>query len=282
MPRKVQFSREMIIDAAIEMVREKGYESINARDLGTWLGCSSRPLFTAFKNMEEVVEATRQEAAKRFLSFVREAEREDISAGETPVPGVVAGSKYQVSDWQQAGVSDSKTQVSDSKVRVSDSKYQVSGWQQAGVSDSKVQVSSSKVRVSDSKDQVSGRQQAGTPAHPVAEPISKRMGMRIVQFAAQEPNLYDFIHWSGGTMPDVAELSEMMSAYYVRDYKLPPGEARDFFEQMMLFSMGLCTMITHRVREYKPEEIGHLLEIHFQATMEYFKRSKEQGAKNKD
>ena len=207
MPRKVQYSREMIIDAAIEMVRAKGYESINARDLGAWLGCSSRPLFTAFRNMEEVVAATRMEAAARFLAFVREAEKEGSAPTSRGVPGHCA---------------------------------------------------------------LSG------------EPISKRMGMRIVQFAAREPNLYNFIHWSGGTMPDVAELREMMSEYYVRDYQLSPDEARDFFEQMMLFSMGLCTMITNHVREYKPEEIGHLLQVHFQATMEYFKRNQEQGTKNKD
>ena len=41
MPRKVQYSREMIIDSAIEMVREKGPECINARDLGDYMGCSS-------------------------------------------------------------------------------------------------------------------------------------------------------------------------------------------------------------------------------------------------
>lgn len=32
----------MIIDSAIEMVREKGPECINARDLGDYMGCSSR------------------------------------------------------------------------------------------------------------------------------------------------------------------------------------------------------------------------------------------------
>ena len=40
MPRKVQYSREMIIDSAIEMVREKGPDCINARDLGEYMGCS--------------------------------------------------------------------------------------------------------------------------------------------------------------------------------------------------------------------------------------------------
>ena len=70
MARKVQYSREMILDAAIEMVREKGYESINARHLGAWMGCSSRPLFTAFRNMEELINATREEACNRFLQAV--------------------------------------------------------------------------------------------------------------------------------------------------------------------------------------------------------------------
>ena len=46
----------MIIDSAIEMVREKGPECINARDLGDYMGCSSRPLFTAFRNMEEKIQ----------------------------------------------------------------------------------------------------------------------------------------------------------------------------------------------------------------------------------
>lgn len=67
MPRKVQFSREMIIDAAIEMIRAQGGESINARDLGLRIGCSSRPLFTAFKNMNELIDVVRKEASERFL-----------------------------------------------------------------------------------------------------------------------------------------------------------------------------------------------------------------------
>ena len=38
MPRKVKFTKEMILQATIEMVRETGIESINARDLGGRLG----------------------------------------------------------------------------------------------------------------------------------------------------------------------------------------------------------------------------------------------------
>lgn len=55
------------------MVREKGPECINARDLGDYMGCSSRPLFTAFRNMDELIDAVRMEASARFLDCVRAA-----------------------------------------------------------------------------------------------------------------------------------------------------------------------------------------------------------------
>lgn len=54
MPPKVKFTRDEIIAAALELVREKGIDSITARALGEKLGISSRPIFTAFQNMEEV------------------------------------------------------------------------------------------------------------------------------------------------------------------------------------------------------------------------------------
>ena len=184
MPRKVQFSREMIIDAAIEMIREQGSESINARDLGLRIGSSSRPLFTAFKNMNELLAAVRAEASERFLRYMKVAEETDNG-----------------------------------------------------------------------------------------EPVSKRMGLRIVQFAYEEPNLYKFIHWSGGTMPDVAALSEIMAVQYMRDYQLTHDEALVFFRQMMIFSLGLCSMITHRVYQFSSDEIEYLLSTQFEAILTHFKKN---------
>lgn len=48
MPPKVKFTRDEIIAAALELVRERGIASITARALGEKLGISSRPIFTAF------------------------------------------------------------------------------------------------------------------------------------------------------------------------------------------------------------------------------------------
>lgn len=54
MPPKVKFSREEIISAALDMVRKNGTACVTARALGEKLGTSSRPIFTAFQNMEEL------------------------------------------------------------------------------------------------------------------------------------------------------------------------------------------------------------------------------------
>ena len=54
MPPKAKFSREEIIDAAINIVREDGFDALTSRALGTKLGSSARPIFTVFQNMEEV------------------------------------------------------------------------------------------------------------------------------------------------------------------------------------------------------------------------------------
>lgn len=186
MPRKVQYSREMIIDAAIEMVRAKGAESINARDLGEWLGCSSRPLFTAFRNMEELIDAVRMEVSQRFLQRVRAARDAD-----SPVPA------------------------------------------------------------------------------------AKRMGMCIVQFAQNEPNLYKFIHWTGEQMLDVKELSQIMATQYQTDYQLSDDDALAFFDHMMIFNMGLCSLITNGVRHFTREQVEQILLEQFSATLAYYKGGKQ-------
>lgn len=56
MPPKSKFTREEIINAAIQIAEEKGIEGITARALGEKLGSSARPIFTVFKNMDELIE----------------------------------------------------------------------------------------------------------------------------------------------------------------------------------------------------------------------------------
>ena len=69
MPPKPKFTREEVVQAALDIVSARGIEALTARELGAALGSSARPLFTVFKNMEELHQATRAAAMARFEEF---------------------------------------------------------------------------------------------------------------------------------------------------------------------------------------------------------------------
>jgi len=73
MPRISNFSKEDIVKAGLELVREKGEESLSARNLSSKLGCSTSPLFTVFGSFEEVKDAVRDAAADVFNEFVADS-----------------------------------------------------------------------------------------------------------------------------------------------------------------------------------------------------------------
>ena len=72
MPPKVKYTREYILSAALDMTRENGIESVTARELGARLGASSRPIFTAFDNMEEVHIEIYRAAKKIFYQYIED------------------------------------------------------------------------------------------------------------------------------------------------------------------------------------------------------------------
>ena len=73
MPPKAKYTREEIINKAFEMARKKGIDAVVARELGKELGTSSSPIFTAFKNMEELQQEVRKVALKEFETYVSDA-----------------------------------------------------------------------------------------------------------------------------------------------------------------------------------------------------------------
>ena len=62
MPPKAKITRGMILDAAFGLVREKGHEALNARELARRLGCSTQPILYAFAAMDELRSAVYQRA----------------------------------------------------------------------------------------------------------------------------------------------------------------------------------------------------------------------------
>ena len=68
MPRQPRFSKDDIVAAGLRIVRASGFEAISARALGKELGTSSSPIFTMFRDMNEVVDAIRNAAEKTFTA----------------------------------------------------------------------------------------------------------------------------------------------------------------------------------------------------------------------
>lgn len=54
MPPKAKITRDMVIDAAFEVARETGVESINARTVSAKLNCSTQPVMYHFATIEEL------------------------------------------------------------------------------------------------------------------------------------------------------------------------------------------------------------------------------------
>ena len=89
MPRNYMFTKEQVLDAAIQLTREKGFAAVSARSLGEQLGTTSRPIFSHFKNMADVQRGIIGAANALYQSF-REKE---IESGKY-VPYKASGMAY--------------------------------------------------------------------------------------------------------------------------------------------------------------------------------------------
>lgn len=72
MPPQPKFTREEIVALALELVSERGIDALTARSLGEKMGSSPRPIFTAFKSMEEVKDEVMQAAQKKYYEMQKE------------------------------------------------------------------------------------------------------------------------------------------------------------------------------------------------------------------
>lgn len=79
MPPKPKFSKEKIIKTAYKIIKKEGINSLTARSIGNKLESSARPIFTVFKNMEEVKASVREKVLKEFFHFIKNTSSENIT-----------------------------------------------------------------------------------------------------------------------------------------------------------------------------------------------------------
>ena len=70
MPAIAKVTKEMIIDAALEIAKEMGAENINARTVSQKLGCSTQPVLYHFKRIEDVRIAAHKKGFEFHINYV--------------------------------------------------------------------------------------------------------------------------------------------------------------------------------------------------------------------
>ena len=72
MPPKTKVSQEMVMNGAMKIVRESGVEGLNVRSLAKELNCSTQPIFSRYKNVDELKTDLIKTAYDLYFSFITE------------------------------------------------------------------------------------------------------------------------------------------------------------------------------------------------------------------
>lgn len=89
MPPKFKFTRDEITNAALNVTRKNGISGLTARALAAELGCSVKPIFGLFKNMEEVGQEVLAASDLLYQNYLLE----DMAKGKYP-PYKASGMAY--------------------------------------------------------------------------------------------------------------------------------------------------------------------------------------------
>lgn len=70
LPTTTKITKEMILNTAFEIAREKGFENISNRELAKKMNCSIRPIYYQFKNVEELNKELYKKIERYFYEFL--------------------------------------------------------------------------------------------------------------------------------------------------------------------------------------------------------------------
>lgn len=72
MPTIIEISKSKIINEAVNLINEDGWDSLNARSLAKKIGISTKPLYRIFGGMEEIKEEVYKEIYTVYDNYVNE------------------------------------------------------------------------------------------------------------------------------------------------------------------------------------------------------------------
>ena len=75
MPAAKKVSRDQIIDAAVDVLRDGGFSAVNARSVAKKIGCSTQPIYFSFKSIDDLKAALTERAIQMHTQRVRDSLR---------------------------------------------------------------------------------------------------------------------------------------------------------------------------------------------------------------
>ena len=79
MPPRPKFAKKEILDAGLAILRKYGVSAVTAREIGSYLNSSSRPIFTVFENMNEVLEGIEQSAREIYSGYIQRGLQQELA-----------------------------------------------------------------------------------------------------------------------------------------------------------------------------------------------------------
>ena len=70
MSKEVKITKDMILEAAFDIVREKGLEEVSNRSIAKRLECSIRPIYYQFNNSDELKKELYNKIEKYFYKYI--------------------------------------------------------------------------------------------------------------------------------------------------------------------------------------------------------------------
>ncbi|MBQ6503746.1 MAG: TetR/AcrR family transcriptional regulator [Flexilinea sp.] len=77
MAPKIKITKEMVAQAAFELIRAVGHEALNARSIAEHLGCSTQPVLYNFKTVDEIRAAAYEIADDFHTAYIKPKEMDE-------------------------------------------------------------------------------------------------------------------------------------------------------------------------------------------------------------
>ncbi len=106
-------------------------------------------------------------------------------------------------------------------------------------------------------------------------PAYKYVGMKMVEFAAREPKLFQLVYMREhdqsqsyvGLMDELGDTVDVCIRVIQKDYALSKEEAEVVFRQVWLHTFGICVLVAGRICHFTPQEISEMLSMEFKGVL---------------